>query len=121
MEYTRTPLRERCGVAIRVDTLASGLDADEFHRRILRERIEESDRVAAAADAGDRVVGQAPLRLEDLRTRLAADDALEVADEHGIRVRSGRAADEVVGVADVRHPAANGLVHRVLEGARAAL
>ena len=54
-----------------------------FTPRILDERMEQPDRVAAAADAGDRVVGQAARCLEDLRARFAPDDRLEVAHEHG--------------------------------------
>src|SRR5581483_5526678 len=75
----------------------------------------------ATADAGDEHVRQPALRLEDLCARLRADDRLELAHEPGVGVRAGGAADQVVGVADVRHPAADRLVHGVLQRARAAL
>ena len=74
----------------------------------------------AAAHAGDGVVGQAALFLEQLRLRLAADDRLEVAHDRRVGVGADGAADEVVGVADVGDPVAHGLVDGVLEGAAAA-
>ena len=46
--------------------------------------------------------------------------ALEVAHHRRIGVRAGRRADQVVGVRDVGHPVAQGLVHGVLQGRRAA-
>ena len=83
--------------------------------------MKQPDRVAAAADAGDRVVRQPPRRFQDLRPRLAPDHRLEFAHELRIRMRPGRAADQVVRVANVRHPAADRFVHRVLQRPRAAL
>ena len=65
-------------------------------------------------------VGQPPLALEHLRPRLLADDRLEVAHHRRIGMRPGHRADAVEGVADVGHPVAQRLVHRVLQRAAAA-
>ena len=54
-------------VAARRNPLAAGLDADQPHARIVDERVEDADGVAAAADAGDDRVGQPTGQLEDLR------------------------------------------------------
>ncbi len=65
--------------------------------------------------------GSRPAACQDLRARLVADDRLEVAHHDRVGVRPGHRADDVVGVLDVRHPVAHGLVHRVLQRARARL
>jgi hypothetical protein len=51
----------------------------------------------------------------------AADDALEIADHHRIRVRAGAGTDDVEGRLDVRHPVAHRLVERILQRLRAGL
>ena len=81
-------------------TAAAGLDADQLHAGVVDERVEHAGRVAAAADAGDDHVGQLADLVEALLLRLAADDALEVADHHRERVRPDDAADDVVRVLD---------------------
>ena len=80
--------------------------------------MKQAHRVRAAADAGDQRVGQTAFRLLHLRTRLDADDRLEVAHHHRIGMRAGDRADAVERVGDVGHPVAQRLVHRVLERAR---
>ena len=67
------------------------------------------------------VSGQPPLGLVQLRARLVADDALEIAHHRGIGVRPGDGADQVVGVMHVGDPVAHGVVHRILQRACAAL
>jgi hypothetical protein len=57
--------------------------------------------------------------LGHLHLAFIADDALEVAHQHGIRVRAGRRAEDVEGRFDVGHPVAHGLVQGILEGLRA--
>src|SRR5687768_574878 len=58
---------------------ASRLDAYHPHASVSEEGVKETDGVRAAADAGHERVGQAPFPLDELRARLAADDALELA------------------------------------------
>ena len=81
--------------------------------------MEQPDRVRAAADRRHQHVRQAPLKLQDLRPRLAPDHALEIAHQHRIGMRPRRRADDVERVRHIRHPVAQRLVHRVLERARA--
>ena len=81
--------------------------------------MEQPHRVGAAADAGDRRVGQPALGFLQLLLGLFADHRLEVAHHHRIGMRTGDRADEVVGVLDIGDPVAHRLVHRVLQRGRA--
>ena len=69
--------------------------------------VEDAHRVGPAADAGAHGVGQPADQLEHLAAGLDADDAVEVADHLGERVRAGDRADEVVRGVDVGHPVAH--------------
>ena len=86
---------------------------------IVDERVEDADRVAAAADAGHDGVGQPAGQLEDLRARLAADHRLELAHHQRIRMRAEHRPEQVVRVADVGDPVAHRLVDGVLQRAAA--
>ena len=63
--------------------------------------------------------GSRPSTANELRSRLVADPALQVADDRRVRVRTHRRAEDVVGRLDVRDPVAHRLVDRVLERGRA--
>ena len=60
-------------------------------------------------------VGQPADEVEHLLARLDADDAVEVADHLGERVRAGHGAEDVVRRRDVGDPVAQRLVDGVLE------
>ena len=90
----------------------------EPHARVVQEAGEHPDRVRAAADAGDRRIGQPALGLEDLRPRLAADHRLELADDLGVGLRADARADQVVRRLDVRDPVADRLAGRLLQRLR---
>ena len=99
--------------------VAGGLDADQLDLGVAGERDEHADRVRAAADAGDHARRQPAAALEQLRARLVADHALEVAHERRERRRPDARADRVVRVADVRDPVADRRRDGLLERARA--
>ena len=65
------------------------------------------------------LAGQAPLLGEHLLARLAADHRLQLGHDLRVGRRAGRRADDVVGVAHVGDPVADGLVEGVLERADA--
>ena len=96
--------------------VAAGLVAVQVHALVVEEGVHHADGVGAAAHAGAdriRVVDAVPVL--ELLLGLLADDLLEVAHHRGERVRAGDRAEQVVGVLDVGHPVAQGLVDRVLE------
>ena len=101
------------------DALARGLHPDQLHAVVAGEGRERADRVRAAADAGHHARRQPPAPLQDLRARLVADHALEVADERRERRRADAGADRVVRVPHVGHPVADGGRDGLLERARA--
>ena len=107
------------GVLSALDAGAARFHADHSDFGIVQEGVKESDGVGAAADAGDKEIGQGVVVVEllgELRAGFVSDDALEFAHHFGVGVRSGDAADDIEGVVYVRHPVAEGFVHRVLEG-----
>ena len=118
MQHAGAAGRDRGGVPTGLDPVAAGLEADQAHVGVVEERVEDADRVRAAADARRDDVGQATDQVEHLLARLHADDALQVPDHPGERVRPGDGAEHVVGGLDVGDPVAQGLVDRVLERAR---
>src|SRR5271168_4549402 len=98
-----------------VEAMAGSLDAVTLDLTVIEEWMEQTHGVGAAADTGDERIRQATLGREHLLARFAADDRLKIADHHRVRVRSGDGADAIEGRADVGHPVAQRLVHRVLE------
>ena len=119
VQHARAAAGDRRRVPAGVHAVAAGLEADQPHALVGDEGGEDADRVGAAADARQDGVGQPALALEQLLARLVADDPLEVADHGRERVRAGDGAEDVVRRLDVGDPVAEGLVDRVLEGARA--
>src|SRR4051794_6881462 len=122
VQHARPPAgRQRRAVAPRLEPLARRLDADELDVGVVDEAGEHADRVRPAAHARENPVREPVAALEQLRARLVADDALQVADDRRVRRRAHRRADDVVRVGDVRHPVADRLGHRLLERPRSRL
>ncbi len=120
VQHARPPaVHRRCMSVLNLETVSSRFDAVDRYALVVEERMEKSDGVRAAADAGNERVRQPPLTLHHLLARLRADDRLEIAHHGRIGMWAGRRADEVVGVAHVGHPIAQGFVHCVLECAGA--
>ena len=112
-------LRECCGVMRGRKPLARRFDAVNGDRRLIEERMEQTDGVRAAADARDQEIGQPALALHQLRARLFADHGLKIAHHRRIRMRARGRADDVERVMHVRDPVAQRLVHRIFQRARA--
>src|SRR3954451_11993623 len=97
VQHAGPPARgQRRAVAPGLEPLARRLDADELDARVIDEAGEHADRVRPAADARDRAVRQLAHALEELRARLVADHALEIAHDRRVRRRPDRRADDVV-------------------------
>src|SRR2546430_9196216 len=97
------------------NAFAAGFDADHPNISVLQEWMEQSDRVAAAADAGDEQIRQALFAFENLAACFNADDALKIADHHRVRVRTKNRAQYIMSGADVGDPIAHRFVDRFLE------
>src|SRR5438477_429536 len=79
---------ESRSVFARADSFAASLDADHAHMSILQKRMEQTDCVRAAADAGDEQIWQAFFAFENLPARFNADHALKIANHHRIGMRA---------------------------------
>ncbi|EKD60025.1 MAG: hypothetical protein ACD_54C00985G0001 [uncultured bacterium] len=103
----------------RINPLAARLDADDVHRRIIEERVEQPHRVRATADRRNHRIGQTTLAFlfGQLPAHFLADDALEIAHHRRVRMRPRHRADAIEGVAHVGHPIAQRIVHRVFQRA----
>ncbi len=122
---------QRGRVLAALQTLASGLDADQARLVMRNIGVEDAHRIAAATDAGHDRIGlqfsavarQAQLaqHLGHLGQAFLADHALEVAHHHRIGVRAGHGANDVEGVLDVGDPVAHRLVQGVLQRLAAGL
>ena len=119
MQHARPTSRERRGMMPAGKTLAGCLGADDAHLGVIQERVEQADRVGAAADAsgqqhpaGDHIA-PASARAPRARRRV------EIAHHQRIRMRPGHRADDVERVGDVRDPVAHRLVQRILQRLRA--
>ena len=83
--------------------------------------MKSADGVGAAAYAGDHRIRQAAFARQHLRARLVADDALELAHHGGIGMRAERGAEQIIGVAHIGDPVAQGFVDGILQGLGAGL
>src|ERR1700730_3299146 len=88
LQHTESAALKTRGVFTAANSFAAAFDADHSHILILKEWVKETDCVAAAAHAGDQQIRQSFFALENLAARLNANDALEVAHHHRVRVRA---------------------------------
>ena len=70
------------------ETEPSGFDAAHGNAFVIFERMEQTDRIAATADAGDELIGQTIFTFKDLRSGLASDDRLKVSHHRRVGVRA---------------------------------
>ena len=94
VQHARAAVRQRRGVVARARAAAAGLDADDLDRlssgtKAWKAPMELEPPPTQAMTAS----GSAPVALEHLRARLAADDRLQLAHQVGIRMRPDRRAD----------------------------
>ncbi|MHC2523324.1 hypothetical protein ACVIEM_000409 [Rhizobium leguminosarum] len=110
---------DRGAMFVALQTLAAGFDADDLHRGIIQERMENADGVRAAADGSDDEIRQAAFGCQHLLFRFDTDHRLEIADHLRIGMRTGCRSDQVIGILDIGDPVAKRLVHGVLQRAAA--
>src|SRR5437867_9264470 len=96
MQDTCSATDDRGGMFTGRDTASTRLHSAKPYADVGDECAEDADRVRAPADAGDDDVRQLAEEGLALRSRLAPDHRLEVADHRRVRVRPDRRAEEVV-------------------------
>src|SRR5580765_1928504 len=106
LEHTAASSCESRRVLPGLNAMTAGLDADQAHRAIVNERIEDAHGVAPAADARDDGVGEPAEGIETLAAGFLADDGLELADHEGVWMRTQHGPEQVVAVGDVGDPVA---------------
>ncbi len=101
--------------------------ADQAGLVVLDVGVEYAHGIRATAHTGNHCVGLLGFaaggcqHLGHLYQTLVADDALKVADHHGVGVWACHGTDDVKGVVHVGDPVAHGFVERVFQGLAAAL
>src|SRR5207244_9477972 len=109
-----SPLKTGC-MFTATNSFASGFDADHPHMSILQEGMQQTDGVAAAADACDEQIRQARFAFENLASRFNPDDALKIAHHHRVRMRAEHRAQYIMSGVHVRDPIAHRFVDCFLE------
>ena len=94
VHYAFFAVRQACRVVADVFASAHRFDADKPYG-IVQKRVEHTDTVTAAADAGAYYVGKFAGHCDKLFPCLLTYDKLEIPDHHGKRMRSKRAADAI--------------------------
>ena len=120
MQHTGGAARQRRRVASALEPLARRLDADQLDVGVRDERMEGAHRVRSSTHARHDGAREAPDTLQRLRTRLHADDRLEVTHHPRVWCGSDDGADDVVRVGHIRHPVTDRLARGILERARPA-
>src|SRR5438874_4305113 len=94
---------------------SAGFNPDELHLFVRNELVKRSDRIRAAAHAGNYRVRQASSLLENLLARFASNAAVKVAHHHWIRMSSQNGTQQIVGATDVGYPVTHCFVYRIFE------
>jgi hypothetical protein len=90
VQYAGAAGGQRRGVVAEAGAAAAGFNADDFHGGIAEEGMKSTDGIRTTAHAGNHAIRQRASLLQDLRTRLAADDGLQFAHQVWIRMRAHR-------------------------------
>src|SRR5207244_12574891 len=72
LQHAKPAALKTRGVLATPNSFATRFDADHPHMSILQKRMEQTEGVATAADAGDEQIGQAFLALANLAARFTA-------------------------------------------------
>src|SRR5688572_12198085 len=98
VQYSRVSCSQRCGVLARFDAKTTCFDTNHAYSLVANKWVEQANRIRAATDTRDQRIRQPAILLHALLFYFSADDALEIPDQHRIRVRAGNGADDVISV-----------------------
>src|ERR1700693_4988192 len=91
------------------------LDANQSDAFIADERMKHPDGIAASTYAREDRVREPMLALQDLPAGLFADYSMEIANHHGIWMRTQRRAKQIVRGLNIRYPIAHRFAYRILQ------
>src|SRR5689334_11337342 len=97
---------------------AAGFDADHLDGSVAEKWMKQTNRVGAAADTRDQRIRQTTFAFQNLRTRFTSDHTVKIAHHERVRMWTKRAAEQVVGIGNIRDPIAQRFVDRILQCAR---
>src|SRR5712692_7080939 len=109
------------GVFAKFAAAATGFDADHLYISVAEKLIKETDGIRTAANAGEKMRGDAFFGGEDLLAGFAADHGLKIAHHRGIGMRAENGAEQIVRASHIGDPIAHGFVDSVFERAAAGL
>ena len=101
-----------------VEAFTGRFYAHQCYLFIVDKRVKQTQRIRAAAHAGDDFVGQAAVLLLELLARFMADDGLEIRHHFGIGRRADHRADGKHAVAQLPHIRCKCTVHRFFQCTR---
>ena len=119
VQYTNGTPGDRCCMATGLDTVTARLETVETNLGVVDELGERSDGIRPTTDTCTNGVGKASNPIKALLTGLRRNDPLKLSHQFRERVWPRSGTDEVVGVLNMGHPISHGLVHGILQRARA--
>jgi hypothetical protein len=102
-------------MSLSLDTIATSLDTEKLDGRVVGERVEHADCVAATTNAGHDGVRQLATHLTKLTLGLITNDRLEGTDNSREWMRTNGGADDVMRCVELNDPGAKGLIDSVPE------
>src|ERR1700745_2497990 len=96
LKNAEAPALKTGGVFSAANAFATSFNSDHSNMSIVQKRMEQANGVAAAADTGDEQIRQTSFAFENLMARLNANDALKIADHHGVRVGAENRAQYIM-------------------------
>src|SRR5690606_9814274 len=95
MQYTYRATCQGGRVLAAIEPFARSFDTDETDIGMVDIRVENTDGVGASAHCGDDEIWLPPGGFRHLFEAFLADDALEVAHHHGVRMRTGGCTNDI--------------------------
>src|SRR5438132_337106 len=85
LQYSQRAALEARRVLLGLNSLTACFDAEHLYRSILKEWIEQSDRVGTAADTSHQQIRKAPFFFQHLPACFITNHSLKIANHHRIR------------------------------------
>src|ERR1700722_14547337 len=97
LKYPQLPSLKPRRMLAGTNSPAAGFDANHSNSSVVQERIEKSNRIAAASDTCHQQIRQTFFLLKDLPSCFFSDDPVKIPNQHRIGMRAVRSAEKVMG------------------------